>query len=159
MPFFPYNSRRLVFFDRGGNWVQVWLNGLPVSSSWLVAELEGSDSGYLPMGTGQNWSEQRPQVSWFPQPKVLAIGPQGLLSKCLLFQVLISSYLYRWVKICARSFRISLGLPTLSLVSGVQLQQDPGEPSGWTASANERESETKLGARSEVYFCMAPLYP
>ena len=73
MPFFPYNSRRLVFFDRGGNWVQVWLNGLPVSSSWLVAELEGSDSGHLPMGTGQNWSEQRPQVSWSPSPKYLPL--------------------------------------------------------------------------------------
>ena len=73
MPFFPYNSRRLVFFDRGGNWAQVWLNGLPVSSSWLVAELQGSDSGHLPMGTGQNWSEQRPQVSWSPSPKYLPL--------------------------------------------------------------------------------------
>ena len=32
----------------------MWPDGLPVSSSWLVAELEGSDSGHLPMGAGQN---------------------------------------------------------------------------------------------------------
>ena len=48
--------------------------------------------------------------------------------------------------------------PSMCSPAGVQPQQDPGEPSGWTASANERESETKLGAKSEVYFCTAPLY-
>ena len=53
-----------------------------------------------------------------------------------------------------------LGISEIKWVGvGVQPQQDPGEPSGWTASANERESETKLGAKSEVYFCTAPLYP
>ena len=43
---------------------------------------------------------------------------------------------------------------------GVQPQQDPVEPSGWTASVNERETvRQSLGAKSEVYFCMARLYP
>ena len=42
--------------------------------------------------------------------------------------------------------------------AGVQPQQDPGEPSGWTASANERDSETKLRAKSEVYFFARLLY-
>ena len=67
-----------------------------------------------------------------------------------------------------RIYFISKNLLTLIIIlitnkqaisAGVQPQQDPGEPSGRTALANERESETKLGAESEVYLCTAPLYP
>ena len=47
---------------------------------------------------------------------------------------------------------------SMSHSAGVQPQQDPGEPSGWTASANERETVRQSSGLSPEFIFARPLY-